>query len=84
MRATSGKPGAGRPALARPPTPPLMADNTAKRFSPFGIALLVVGVLTLLLIVFLLAQRGGEVNAGQGGADLAPEQIEPYEALPED
>ncbi|MDT0631364.1 hypothetical protein RQM47_04815 [Rubrivirga sp. S365] len=60
-----------------------MADNTAKRRSPFGIALLVVGVLTLLLIVFLLSQRGGETTGGIGGGGLdAPEQVEPSEALP--
>ena len=61
-----------------------MADNTVKRRSPFGIALLVVGVLTLLLIVFLLSQRGGETTGGVGGGGIdAPEQIEPSEALPD-
>ena len=60
-----------------------MADNTAKRFSPFGIALAVVGVLTILLIVFLLAQRGGETTGGVGadGINPVPEKIEPSEAL---
>ena len=62
-----------------------MADNTAKRRSPFGIALLVVGVLTLLLIVFIMAQRGGETTGGVGadGINPVPEEIEPSEALPD-
>ena len=84
----SGKPGAGRPAFVPRPSPPprpsVMADNTAKRRSPFGIALLVVGVLTLLLIVFLLSQRGGETTGGVGGGGIdAPEQIEPSETIPD-
>jgi hypothetical protein len=56
-----------------------MADDTSySRFSPFGIALLVVGVLTILLIVFLMAQRGGEVtgDVGADGINPDPEQIE--------
>ena len=59
-----------------------MADNTVQRRSPFGIALLVVGVLALLLIAFLMAQRGGETTGGVGadGINPVPEQIEPGEA----
>ena len=56
-----------------------MADDTAySRRSPFGIALLVVGVLTILLVVFLLAQRGGEVtgDVGADGINPEPEQTE--------
>lgn len=53
-------------------------DNTYSRRSPFGIALLVVGVLAVLFLVFLLTQRGGEVtgDVGAGGLNPVPEQIE--------
>ena len=60
-----------------------MADNTYSRRSPFGIALLVVGVLTILLIVFIMAQRGGETtgDVGADGINPIPEQVEAEEAL---
>ena len=59
-----------------------MADTTYQRKSPFGIALLVVGVLVILLIVFLMMNRGGEVTSdvGADGVNPVPEQIEPSEA----
>ena len=59
-----------------------MADTTYNRRSPFGIALLVVSVLALLLIVFLMAQRGGEVTGGVGADGINPEptQIEAEQA----
>jgi hypothetical protein len=61
-----------------------MADDTTySRRSPFGIALLVVGVLTVLVIVFLLTQRGGEVtgDVGADGINPNPEQTEVEEVL---
>ncbi|WP_420456367.1 hypothetical protein [Rubrivirga sp.] len=59
-----------------------MADTTYNRRSPFGIALVVVSVLALLLVVFLMAQRGGETTGGVGADGINPEptQIEAEEA----
>ena len=53
-------------------------DNAYSRRSPFGIALLVVGVLAILFLVFILAQRGGEVtgDVGADGINPEPEQTE--------
>jgi hypothetical protein len=57
-----------------------MADTSYKRKSSFGIALLVVSVIALLLAVFLISQRGGEVTGGIGTELDGPERIEPSEA----
>ena len=55
-----------------------MADTSYKRRSPFGIALLVVSVIAIALLIFLMAQRGGEVtgDVGADGINPTPEQIE--------
>jgi hypothetical protein len=53
-----------------------MADTSYKRRSPFGIALLVVSLLALLFVLFLMTQRGGDVD----GPDADTEQVEPVEA----
>lgn len=55
-----------------------MADTARDRFSPFGIALFVVGILAILIFAFLMLQRGGEVtgDVGADGINPEPEQLE--------
>lgn len=60
-----------------------MADTARDRFSPFGIALFVVGILAILIFAFIMTQRGGEVtgDVGADGLNLEPEQIETERVL---